>query len=178
MVAAKIAVFHIFCKKDERKWNDEKEKNNNPLMVWWCSFLGHLSGLPWVCMVLCLSHEWMSGLGGPWLWYQHPTLAINLDSILIRCFFTWNWISKALELASSTYLSESELAILVVVIHVQQLQVHVGHGHGNAEDKKKGGFSQHDVLLTTVKNKFPSATYILKGSLSWSNEVFSLCTVM
>ena len=52
MVAAKIAVFHIFCKKDESKWNDEKEKNNNnPLMVWWCSFLGHLSGLPWVCIV-------------------------------------------------------------------------------------------------------------------------------
>ena len=178
MVAAKIAVFHIFCKKDERKWNDEKEKsNNNPLMVWWCSFLGHLSGLPRVCMVLCLTHEWMSGLGGPWLWYQHPTLAINQDcSILIR-FFTWNSISKALELANSIFISESELAILVV--HIQQLQVvHVGHGHGNAEDKKKGGFSQHDVLLTTVENKFPSAIYILKGSLSWSNEVLSLCTVM
>ena len=84
---------------------------------------------------------------------------------MIRFFFTW--ISKALE---CTCLSESELAILVVEIHVQQLQVLpvvlVGHGHGNAEDKKKGGFSQHDVLLTTVKNKFPSAIYILKGSLS------------
>ena len=134
----------------------------------------------------CLTHGWMSGwmsgLGGPWLWYQHPTLAINRDSILIRFFFTW--ISKELELANSTCLSELELAlaILVVEIHVQELQVlpvvHVGHGHGNAEDKKKGGFSQHDVLLTTVKNKFPSAIYILKGSLSWSNEVFSLCTVM
>ena len=130
----------------------------------------------------CLTHGWMSGLGGPWLWYQHPTLAINRDSILIRFFFTFTWISKPLELANSTCLSELELAILVVEIHVQQLQVlqvvHVGHGHGNAEDKKKGGFSQHDVLLTTVKNKFPSAIYILKGSLSWSNEVFSLCTVM
>ena len=84
---------------------------------------------------------------------------------MIRFFFTW--ISKALE---CTCLSESELVILVVEIHGQQLQVlpvvHVGHGHGNAEDKKKGGFSQHDVLLTTVKNKFPSAIYILKGSLS------------
>ena len=73
-------------------------------------------------------------------------------------------------MANSTCLSELELAILIVEIHVQQLQVlpvvHVGHGHGNAEDKKKGGFSQHDVLLTTVKNKFPSAIYILKGSLS------------
>ena len=70
-------------------------------------------------------------------------------------------------MANSTCLSELELAILVVVIHVQQPQiVHAGHGHGNAEDKKKGGFSQHDVLLTTVKNKFPSAIYILKGSLS------------